>query len=104
MTFVELKPSANPAAINKVLADYVQTKSPGAAMKGFIFPMSDWRLYSSFKNGKQDPSNGRIQYVRIFTLIAWIILIIACINFMNLATASSERRPRSGRQESPGRR
>jgi ABC-type antimicrobial peptide transport system permease subunit len=56
--------------------------------------MSDWRLYSSFKNGKQDPSNGRIQYVRIFTLIAWIILIIACINFMNLATASSERRAR----------
>jgi ABC-type antimicrobial peptide transport system permease subunit len=63
-------------------------------MKGFIFPMSDWRLYSSFKNGKQDPSSGRIQYVRIFTLIAWIILLIACINFMNLATASSERRAR----------
>jgi putative ABC transport system permease protein len=94
MTFVELKPSANPAAINKLLTDYVQTKSPGAAMHGFIFPMSDWRLYSSFKNGKQDASNGRIQYVRIFTLIAWIILIIACINFMNLATASSERRAR----------
>jgi putative ABC transport system permease protein len=94
MTFVELKPSADPVAINKLLTDYVQTKSPGAAMKGFIFPMSDWRLYSSFKNGKQDASNGRIQYVRIFTLIAWIILVIACINFMNLATASSERRAR----------
>jgi putative ABC transport system permease protein len=94
MTFVELKPSADPAAINKLLTGYVQTKSPGAAMKGFIFPMSDWRLYSSFKNGKQDPSNGRIQFVRIFTIIAWVILIIACINFMNLATASSERRAR----------
>jgi putative ABC transport system permease protein len=94
MTFVELKPSADPVAINKLLTNYVQTKSPGAAMKGFIFPMSDWRLYSSFKNGKQDPSNGRIQYVRIFTIIAWIILLIACINFMNLATASSERRAR----------
>ncbi|HEV3414833.1 MAG TPA: ABC transporter permease [Puia sp.] len=94
MTFVELKPSANPSAINKLLTDYVQTKSPGAAMKGFIFPMSDWRLYRSFKNGKQDASNGRIQYVRIFIIIAWIILIIACINFMNLATASSERRAR----------
>jgi putative ABC transport system permease protein len=94
MTFVELKPSANPVAINKLLTNYVQTKSPGAAMKGFIFPMSEWRLYSSFKNGKQDPSNGRIKYVRIFTIIAWIILLIACINFMNLATASSERRAR----------
>jgi putative ABC transport system permease protein len=94
MTFVELRPSADPVAINKLLTKYVQTKSPGAAMHGFIFPMSDWRLYSSFKNGKQDPSNGRIQYIRIFTIIAWIILVIACINFMNLATASSERRAR----------
>ncbi len=94
MTFVELKPTASLAAVNKVLTNYVQDKSPGAAMKGFLFPMSQWRLYSSFKNGKQDPSNGRIQYVRIFALIAWIILVIACINFMNLATASSERRAR----------
>jgi|HubBroStandDraft_1064217.scaffolds.fasta_scaffold24399_1 putative ABC transport system permease protein len=94
MTFVELKPSADAAAINKVFYNYVDSKYPGASMKGFIFPMSDWRLYSAFKNGKQDPANGRIQYVRIFTLIAWIILLIACINFMNLATASSERRAR----------
>jgi putative ABC transport system permease protein len=94
MTFVELKPNASLAAVNKVLTSYVQDKSPGAAMKGFLFPISQWRLYSSFKNGKQDPSNGRIQYIRIFTLIAWIILVIACINFMNLATASSERRAR----------
>ena len=94
MTFVETKPGANLAAINKLMDHYVQDKSPGAAMRGFLFPMSEWRLYSSFKNGKQDPSNGRIQFVRIFTLIAWIILIIACINFMNLATASSERRAR----------
>ncbi|HVS95647.1 MAG TPA: ABC transporter permease [Puia sp.] len=94
MTFVELKPAADPAAINKLLTNYVQDKAPGAVMKPFLFPMSQWRLYGSFKNGKQDPSNGRIQYVRIFTLIAWIILIIACINFMNLATASSEKRSR----------
>jgi len=93
-TFMELNPSADPAAINKLLTNYVQTKSPGAAMKGSILPMSDWRLYNSFKNGKQDPSNGRIKYVRIFAIIAWIILLIACINFMNLATASSERRAR----------
>jgi predicted permease len=93
-TFIELKPSADPAAITTLLTNYVQTKSPGAAMKGSILPMSDWRLYNSFKNGKQDPSNGRIQYVRIFAIIAWIILLIACINFMNLATASSERRAR----------
>lgn len=94
MTFVELKPSADPAAINRILTDYVQDKAPAAVMKPFLYPMSQWRLYASFKNGKQDPSNGRILYIRIFTLIAWIILIIACINFMNLATASSEKRSR----------
>jgi putative ABC transport system permease protein len=93
-TFAELKPSADPAAINKLLINYVQTKRPGSSMRGSILPMSDWRLYNSFKNGKQDPSNGRIKYVRIFAIIAWIILLIACINFMNLATASSERRAR----------
>ena len=94
MTFVELKPGASLSAVNKVMDHYVQDKSPGAAMRGWLLPMSEWRLYNAFKDGKQDPSNGRIQYVRIFTLIAWIILIIACINFMNLATASSERRAR----------
>ena len=94
MTFVELKPGADFAAIDKTLYNYVVNKSPGASMRGFLFPMSDWRLYSHFVNGKQDPSNGRIQYVRIFTVIAWIILLIACINFMNLATAGSERRAR----------
>ena len=94
MTFVELKPSADPAAIDKILTNYVQQKAPGAIIKPFLYPMNQWRLYTAFKNGKQDPSNGRIQYIRIFTLIAWIVLIIACINFMNLATAGSERRSR----------
>jgi predicted permease len=94
MTFVELKPSANPASIDHLLSNYVQSKAPGTIIKPFLFPMSQWRLYSHFENGKQDAAGGRIKYVRLFTLIAWIILIIACINFMNLATASSEKRAR----------
>jgi putative ABC transport system permease protein len=93
-TFVELNPSANPAAINGLLKNYIQSKAPGAIAKPFLFPMSQWRLYNNFENGKQDAGGGRIKYVRLFTLIAWIILIIACINFMNLATASSEKRAR----------
>ena len=47
-------------------------------------------LYSDWENGKQ--SGGRIEYVRIFSIVAIIILVIACINFMNLATARSLRR------------
>jgi predicted permease len=94
MTFVELKPSATAASIDHLLSNYVQSKAPGTIIKPFLFPMSQWRLYSHFENGKQDAGGGRIKYVRLFTLIAWIILIIACINFMNLATASSEKRAR----------
>jgi ABC-type antimicrobial peptide transport system permease subunit len=54
--------------------------------------MNDWRLRSNFVEGKQ--TGGRIEYVRMFTIIAWIVLLIACINFMNLATARSEKRSR----------
>jgi ABC-type antimicrobial peptide transport system permease subunit len=54
--------------------------------------MNDWELRSSFSNGKQ--SGGQIEYVRLFSIIAWIVLLIACINFMNLATARSEKRAR----------
>lgn len=93
-TFVELKPSASLAAINGQLTNYIQSKAPGAIAKPFLFPISQWRLYNNFENGKQNAGGGRIKYVRLFTLIAWIILIIACINFMNLATASSEKRAR----------
>ena len=53
--------------------------------------MNDWHLRDDFDNGKQTGS-GRITYVHLFSIIAWIILFIACINFMNLATAGSEKR------------
>lgn len=89
-TFAELDPSANTADINKKLTGFIQTKMEGAISKLFVFNMNRWRLYSNFTNGIED--GGRIKYVRLFTIIAWIILIIACINFMNLATARSEQR------------
>lgn len=91
-TVVELAPNANVDAINKQLYNFVQQHLPTAVNHLFLHPMSRWRLYSDFDNGK--PAGGRIQYVRMFSLIAWIILFIACINFMNLATAASEKRAR----------
>jgi putative ABC transport system permease protein len=54
--------------------------------------MNDWRLRNNFVDGKQ--TGGRIEFVNLFTTIAWIILLIACINFMNLSTARSEKRAR----------
>ena len=48
-------------------------------------------IYSSFTNGVED-GGGRIEFVRLFGIIAAFILLIACINFMNLSTARSEKR------------
>src|SRR6187399_1444619 len=58
----------------------------------FAFPMNKWRLKSEFKDGKN--TGGMIEYVRLFSIIAIIILLIACVNFMNLSTARSEKRAR----------
>jgi putative ABC transport system permease protein len=90
LTYVETEPNADITAINKKLDGFVQTKQKDLTARMSIYPMSRWRMYDSFENGKEVP--GRIQYVHLFNVIAWIILIIACINFMNLSTARSEQR------------
>ncbi|HSC38084.1 MAG TPA: ABC transporter permease, partial [Chitinophagaceae bacterium] len=87
-TYVELKPGADLAAINKQLYNFVQQRAPASIGHVFLFNMNDWHLRWSFANGKLT-GGGQIEYVRLFSIIAWIILIIACINFMNLATARS---------------
>ncbi|HUB62330.1 MAG TPA: ABC transporter permease, partial [Puia sp.] len=56
----------------------------------FLHPMSKWRLYSDFENGVN--TGGFIKYVRLFGVLGFIVLLIACINFMNLSTARSEKR------------
>ncbi len=56
----------------------------------FLFPMSKWHLYSEFKNGVN--VGGAIQYVWMFGIIGVFVLLLACINFMNLSTARSEKR------------
>lgn len=56
----------------------------------FLQPMSKWNLHNTFKNGVN--TGGNIQYVRLFGIIGIFVLLLACINFMNLATARSEKR------------
>lgn len=92
-TYVETEPNANISAINKKLYNYVSSKTDGNGIaKMSIYPIKRWHLYDVFENGKE--VEGSMKYVHLFSLIAWIILIIACINFMNLSTARSEQRAR----------
>lgn len=56
----------------------------------FLFPMKQWHLYSDFKDGKN--IGGAIRYVWMFGIIGIFVLLLACINFMNLSTAKSEKR------------
>ena len=58
--------------------------------QAYLFPMNKWRLYNDFKNGQ--PAGGRIQFIWLFSIIGVFVLLLACINFMNLSTARSEKR------------
>ena len=90
-TYVELKPGVDAATVNKQLYGFIQQRIPDATARPFLFSMNHWHLYDEFDNGVAT-GGGQIEYVRLFSIIAWIILFIACINFMNLATARSEQR------------
>jgi putative ABC transport system permease protein len=90
-TIVELDPAANVASVTQQLKHFIASKTKGDnTTVCFLFAMNDWNLHNKFTDGKMD--GGRIQYVKLFSFIAWIILLIACINFMNLSTARSEQR------------
>lgn len=58
--------------------------------EGLLFPMEKWHLYAEFKDGKN--IGGKIQFVWMFGLVGAFVLLLACINFMNLSTARSEKR------------
>ncbi|WP_296380903.1 ABC transporter permease [Winogradskyella sp.] len=89
-TFVELSLEADFTATDALVRGLLEKKTDDSNSKAFLHSIKDWHLRDNFENGKQ--VNGRIVYVRLFTIIALIILLIACINFMNLSTARSEKR------------
>jgi len=93
-TYVLLKPNANYAAVAsriKTLKQQYAEDAKNMKWELFLYPLDRWRLYSSFSNGVED-GGGRSTFVKLFGIIAAFILLIACINFMNLSTARSEKR------------
>jgi hypothetical protein len=94
--FAEIAPHTDFVTISSRIRD-VKAKQVSADEKKnhyelFLHPMSRWHLYSDFEGGYS--RGGRIKYVWMFGLIGIFVLLLACINFMNLSTARSERRAR----------
>jgi putative ABC transport system permease protein len=90
--FVLLKKGTDVNQFNKKIADFVKIKSNKEVIHRTLFvrPYSDGYLYGRYENGLS--AGGRIEYVRLFSIIAVFILMIACINFMNLSTAKASGR------------
>ncbi len=90
--YVMLKENTSVDQVNAKIKNYIKTKNKDSNVELFLQNYGDSYLYSKWDNAKQ--AGGRIEYVRTFSVVAIVILLIACINFMNLATARSLRRAR----------
>jgi ABC-type antimicrobial peptide transport system permease subunit len=94
--YVQLNNNANSKNVNAKIKDVVlahftdENTLKTIKPEVFIHPMAKWRLYSEFEDGKN--TGGFIKYVRMFGILGFVVLLIACINFMNLSTARSEKR------------
>ena len=89
-TFVMLRSGTDVDAFGKKFIHEVKEHVEKTNVKLFVYPYGETYLRGNFENGKQ--LGGRIEYVRIFFIVAVFVLIIACINFMNLATAQASKR------------
>ncbi|WPP49778.1 ABC transporter permease [Catalinimonas niigatensis] len=98
--YVQLQPNTTMEAANAAIHDLYNENVPDdffATIEKYrpfvqLIPMSTWHLYAEFENGK--PTSGRITYVWLFSIVGAFVLLLACINFINLSTARSEKRAR----------
>jgi predicted permease len=88
-TYVRLEKGADREAVNKKLTDVVLEFTPQTTTKFMVFPLLDIHLHQQFGYGE---NNGPVTAVYVFTLIAVFVLVIACINFINLSTARATAR------------
>ncbi len=89
-TWVTLHPKTDLAALNAKLENFVQSKNPEAAAHIMAYPLTEQHLRGKFKDGK--PNGGRVQIMALLGIVGLFVLLIACVNFMNLATARSAGR------------
>jgi len=95
-TFVQIADNADmqkvSAKIKNIKLDHINAAEKRYKWAVFLHPMRKWHLYNDFKNGVN--VGGNIKYVWLFGIVGIFVLILACINFMNLSTARSEKRAR----------
>lgn len=93
--FVQIANNANFTKVNKNIINakqnHVAPDEKKYNAKIFLHPMADWHLYSNWDNNGNN-AGGLIQYVWLFGIVGTFVLLLACINFMNLSTARSEKR------------
>ncbi|RYU92432.1 ABC transporter permease [Mucilaginibacter terrigena] len=89
-TVVQLKNPSALARANGIMKNMVERHNDGNKNQLFLYPFSKLHLYSEFVDGK--PVGGMISQIKLFITLAFCILLVACINFMNLSTARSEER------------
>jgi putative ABC transport system permease protein len=87
--YVQLASGVTAGQASRRIRDLVSSHNSGAKQETFVYPMDRVHLYGEFVDGR--PSGGRIRFVELFGLIGAFVLLLACINFMNLSTARSER-------------
>jgi putative ABC transport system permease protein len=88
--FVGLQPNVEFRDVSNKIKDILKPYSPDSKPEVFLHPMSRWHLYSQFENGVNITSE-QLKYVWMYGIIGLFILLLACINFLNLSTARSEK-------------
>ena len=89
-TIVKLRAGTDGEKFSELIKDFIADRNEGSHVKLFAYPQSELYLHGSWKDGKLQ--EGRIKTVKLFAMIGFFILLIACINFMNLSTAKSQKR------------
>jgi putative ABC transport system permease protein len=89
-TLVRLKTNSDVSLLNEKLKGLVQRNLKLAKEDIFLYPLNDLHLHGTFVNGQ--PNGGRIQQIHLFIGLSIGILLIACVNFINLSTANAQRR------------